>query len=997
MKFMSKKEKLQKAIAVSMMMTNIFCTPVWAAPVEGTPGANGAAIVQNDDISAGLNATYTADNGTAGGDAPAGGIGGAGGNGGSVTINDTVTGTIGGAIEITATGGDGAVGGIAKTDYTYDGPHGDSGAGGDSKVAVAVTGSGITTVNDITVTAKAGSGSTVYVYTINQSEGANGDEGGSAAAIGLQAAGSNTLVTITAADVTISAEGGNGGFGVSSYSNGGVGGMGGAAEAYGLKAATNSLDLAINDIQVTASGGKGGKGGNGGDNGNIGDGNAAGVGGKAAVWGIEAVNSDIGGIVNSISAAAVGGAGERGGASSSDGHRSRIELSHDMLSAEYKLAKKDQEREAILKTIPGGLARVDARDCETVLWYGGKFLEMLGYTEEQFIQELHSKCSYVHTDDRERAASLMRSISKTGEYTVAEFKFVTRSGEVRALTVTFCYVSGEDSWDGIPSIYSVGIDITEERREQERQRRALEDAYQSLHVANLAKSNFLSSMSHDIRTPMNAIIGMTAIARANLHEPEKVNGCLGKINVSSMHLLRLINEVLDMSKIESGKVDLVLEDVSLPDVVDNIVNICRPMMVEKQQEFKVNIFNVRNEHVITDGDRLQQVFMNLLSNAIKYTPEGGKISLTINELKSELPTKGNYEFIFTDNGIGMPDEYMQHVFEPFARAKDENISKIQGTGLGLAITQNIVQMMNGTIEVQSRHGAGSIFTVSVPLELQLKEEQEHKELSGLPVLVVDDELAVCESAAMLLQELGMRGSWVLSGAEAVERVVNAHERSDDFYAVILDWKMPDMDGLETVRVIRKRVGAKVPIIIISAYDYSNIEKEFIDAGADAFISKPLFKSKMLHVLQLFCDTCKDTCDGEAVPELHKELAGKRVLLVEDNELNREIAAELLGMQGLQVEAAENGKSAVELFVRSVPGYYDVVLMDIQMPVMDGYEATAAIRALPRQDAVRIPILALTANAFVTDAGKAKNAGMNDHITKPINLEVLFAALHKWLV
>ena len=317
---MSKKEKLQKAIAVSMMMTNIFCTPVWAAPVEGTPGANGAAIVQNDDISAGLNATYTADNGTAGGDAPAGGIGGAGGNGGSVTINDTVTGTIGGAIEITATGGDGAVGGIAKTDYTYDGPHGDSGAGGDSKVAVAVTGSGITTVNDITVTAKAGFGSTVYVYTINQSEGANGDKGGSAAAIGLQAAGSNTLVTITAADVTISAEGGNGGFGVSSYSNGGVGGMGGAAEAYGLKAATNSLDLAINDIQVTASGGKGGKGGNGGNDGNIGDGNAAGVGGKAAVWGIEAVNSDIGGIVNSISVAAVGGAGERGGASSSDGH-----------------------------------------------------------------------------------------------------------------------------------------------------------------------------------------------------------------------------------------------------------------------------------------------------------------------------------------------------------------------------------------------------------------------------------------------------------------------------------------------------------------------------------------------------------------------------------------------------------------------------------------------------------------------------------------------------
>ena len=676
------------------------------------------------------------------------------------------------------------------------------------------------------------------------------------------------------------------------------------------------------------------------------------------------------------------------------GHRSRIELSHDILSTEYKLAKKDKELEFILKTIPGGLARVDARDCETVLWYGGDFLKMLGYTAEQFKNELHSKCSYVHPDDRERAVSLMRSMTNTGEYNIAEFRFVTRSGGIKRLTLTFCYMSGEDSWDGIPSIYSVGIDITEDRMEQERQHKALEEAYQSLHVANLAKSNFLSSMSHDIRTPMNAIIGMTAIARANLHEPEKVNSCLGKINISSMHLLRLINEVLDMSKIESGKVDLVLEDVSLPDVVDNIVSICRPMMVDKQQEFKVNIFNVRNEHVITDGDRLQQVFMNLLSNAIKYTPEGGKISLTINELKSELPTKGNYEFVFTDNGIGMLDEYMQHIFEPFTRAKDESISKIQGTGLGMAITQNIVQMMNGTIEVQSRPGAGSIFTVSVPLELQLKEEQEHEELSGLPVLVVDDELAVCESATMLLQELGMRGSWVLSGAEAVERVVEAHERHDDFYAVILDWKMPDMDGLETVRVIRRRVGAKVPIIIISAYDYSNIEKEFIDAGADAFISKPLFKSKMLHVLQLFCDTYKDDCDGDIVPELHKELAGKRVLLVEDNELNREIAVELLEMQGLQVESAENGKLAVELFVRSAPGYYDVVLMDIQMPVMDGYMATKKIRNLEDSDLANIPIIALSANAFEEDRKASTDAGMNGHLEKPVNVSELLKMLCK---
>ena len=673
---------------------------------------------------------------------------------------------------------------------------------------------------------------------------------------------------------------------------------------------------------------------------------------------------------------------------------SRIELSHDMTSAEYKLAKKDVERDAILKTIPGGLVRLDARDCRTVLWYGGNFLEMLGYTAEQFKTELGSKCVYAHPEEMERAIELMRKVVETSEDAVAEFRIVCRSGEVKLLMLTFCFVSTEDSWDGIPSVYSVGIDITRERQEQARQQKALEDAYQSLHVANLAKSNFLSSMSHDIRTPMNAIIGMTAIAKANLFEPEKVSGCLNKINVSSRHLLRLINEVLDMSKIESGKVDLMLEDVSLPDVVDDIVSMCRPLMQDKQQAFKVNIFNVRNEHVITDGDRLRQVFTNLLSNAIKYTPEGGKISLTINELNSEIDSQGRYEFIFADNGIGMPEEYMQHIFEPFARANDESISKIQGTGLGLAITQNIVQMMNGTIEVQSRPGAGSTFTVTVPLALQMREEQEPEELAGLPVLVVDDELAVCKSATMLLQELGMSSSWVMSGAEAVERVVEAHQRQEDFYAVILDWKMPDMDGLETVKVIRRRVGSKVPIIIISAYDYSNIEKEFIDAGADAFISKPLFKSKMLHVLQLFCDAYK-TDAVETLPEQHIYLEGKRVLLVEDNELNSEIAVELLEMHGLTVETAENGLLAVERFKKSLPGYYDAVLMDIQMPVMDGYEATAAIRALPRPDAASVPILALTANAFVTDAGKAKNAGMNDHITKPINLEVLFASLRRW--
>ena len=385
----------------------------------------------------------------------------------------------------------------------------------------------------------------------------------------------------------------------------------------------------------------------------------------------------------------------------------------------------------------------------TVVWANDYFYSQTLYTKKEYEAIYRNSCRKYFAQYPEEYAKMAMAVEQALLKGKSGYECICRM-PLKDGSCSWIKVSGmfsDQKVNDIPVIYATFIDVTEAVEQKELQQQLekrsqeLQAALQAAEVANREKSDFLSRMSHDIRTPMNAIIGMTAIARANLHEPEKVNGCLGKINVSSMHLLRLINEVLDMSKIESGKVDLVLEDVSLPDVVDNIVSICRPMMVEKQQEFKVNIFNVRNEHVITDGDRLQQVFMNLLSNAIKYTPEGGKISLTINELKSELPTKGNYEFIFTDNGIGMPDEYMQHIFEPFARAKDESISKIQGTGLGLAITQNIVQMMNGTIEVQSRPGTGSIFTVSVPLELQLKEEQEHEELNGLPVLVVDDELA----------------------------------------------------------------------------------------------------------------------------------------------------------------------------------------------------------------------------------------------------------------
>lgn len=679
-----------------------------------------------------------------------------------------------------------------------------------------------------------------------------------------------------------------------------------------------------------------------------------------------------------------------------EGRRARLELSHDNYSMEYNLAKKDREKEAIVRTIPGGFARMDAEDMKKVLWYGGGFLEIIEYTKEQFESELHSRCDYIHPDDQERTLRVMEDSRKNGKDTSIEARIITRSGRTKILTVTFSFVNGEDSWDGIPSFYSVGIDMTSEREEQQRQRVALEEAYQAAHVASMAKTNFLSSMSHDIRTPMNAIMGMAAIAQSNIDSPEKIRDCLNKIGTSSRHLLSLINEVLDMSKIESGKIDLNPEKVNLPDMIQNITDICRPLVIEKKLEFQISIGQVRHENVVADGDRLQQILMNLLSNAIKYTLEQGRIILRINELYSPSPGKSQYEFICIDSGIGISEEFIPRIFEPFTRAEDPRISKLQGTGLGMTITENIVRMMNGSIDVQSEPGKGSRFTVSVPLELCLEKEEYGDELAGLPVLVVDDDRITCESAAALLDELGMRGHWVMSGREAVHLIVKAHEEKDDYFAVILDWKMPEMDGLETVRAIREKLDTDVPIIIVSAYDYSEIEDEFLQAGADAFITKPLFKSKMLQVLHVFLSS--DSGDERNVQEenIHTRMDCKKILLAEDNDMNREIAVELLQMQNILVDAVENGQRAVEAFEASAIGEYNAVLMDIQMPVMNGYDATTAIRSLNRYDAGTVPIIALTADAFTADVAKARSKGMNDHIAKPIEIKRLLDVLNKWM-
>ncbi len=541
-------------------------------------------------------------------------------------------------------------------------------------------------------------------------------------------------------------------------------------------------------------------------------------------------------------------------------------------------------------------------------------------------------------------------------------------------------------------------DITEAKKKQEEQQQALQAAYEAANHASAAKSSFLANMSHDIRTPMNGIIGMTAIAGAHLDDQERVADCLSKIMVASKHLLGLLNEVLDMSKIESGKIELQNEEFSLPDLVSDLITIAKPQIEAKRHEFFVSVRGIEHEEVIGDRQRLQQVFLNLLSNAVKYTPEGGKIQLTLSEKPFHRKNVGCYEIVFEDNGIGMSKAFLERLFEPFTRAEDERVAKIQGTGLGMTITRNIVQLMNGRIDVQSEPDQGTKFTVTVFLKLQEREEPvSYDQLIDLPILVVDDDEAACESTCLMLDDLGMLGEYVLCGEEAVKRVVARHEAENDFFAVILDWKMPGMDGMSVTREIRRQVGENVPIIIISAYDWSEIEVSARAAGANAFLSKPLFKSKMVYLFKEIIGNGNRLQNLSALKAVRKEdFSGKRALLVEDNELNAEIAGEILGMAGLEITYAKDGKEALDKMAKAEAGDYDIVFMDIQMPIMDGYEATRAIRSLPGDYPRRVPIIAMTANAFMGDVQASKAAGMDEHISKPLDLDHLYKVLEQWL-
>ncbi|WP_343209330.1 response regulator [Anaerolentibacter hominis] len=607
--------------------------------------------------------------------------------------------------------------------------------------------------------------------------------------------------------------------------------------------------------------------------------------------------------------------------------------------------------------------------------------------------------STVHPDFREEIRRrlapkiLSRTLNGDRQEVFLETKQMLLDGQYHWTSIQIIAVENPYSNEQIAILLSRHID--EQRYEEERQRQVLQSALDSAQAASLAKSQFLSNMSHDIRTPMNAIVGMTAIASAHVDEQERVRECLKKIGLSSQHLLSLINDILDMSKIESGKLSLREEPFHLAELIAEVGDLIRPQANAGKLELEIRLNLLGNERVIGDPLRIRQICLNILSNAVKYTPEGGKIIFDVYQKKTGRGQYRSYVFECRDNGIGMSAEFLEKLFQPFERAQDTTHSRTVGTGLGMAITKNIVDMMSGDIRVESEPGFGSSFTVTLPLKQQDGQKEEIPEKwIGVHSLIVDDDRQTCENAAALLRDMGLRAEFVTEGAAAVRLAAEAKNTPDPFELIIIDWKMPDLDGVEVTRRIRREVGTEVPVIILTAYDWEEIESEARNAGVTAFLSKPFYRTKICYLLSEL---------GEGAAPLQQQtvalkscFGGRHVLLVEDNLLNREIARTLIEEMGAEVEEACDGAEAVDKVSTSPEGYYDLILMDIQMPVMDGLEATKVIRSLKRQDAGTVPVIAMTANAFDEDVRAALSAGMTGHFAKPIDVYELEKLLERYL-
>lgn len=631
----------------------------------------------------------------------------------------------------------------------------------------------------------------------------------------------------------------------------------------------------------------------------------------------------------------------------------------------------------------------------TVLWANDYFYELIGYSKPEYESLFHNHVDEYYKDDPASVSLMAKIIMDAYERQEPGYEFEcpmhTKSGKTAWIRVTGRFT--DEVFEGVPVIYTIYTDITDLKELQnqlERQSEQLTFALAMAEEANRAKSDFLSQMSHDIRTPMNAIIGMTSIAEMHMDDTPKVRDCLKKISLSSQHLLGLINDVLDMSKIERGNIALRLENMSLPSVLENVVSIMQPIFKDRKQHFSIRLLHVQHEDYICDSLRLRQIFINVLSNASKFTPEDGTITFEIEELASDKPGYARLQFLCTDTGIGIQPEFLPHIFDAFSRERDSRVDKTEGSGLGMAITKKLTELMNGSIQAESRLGEGTTFRIELPIEITSPPTGRMNCLD-MKILVVDNDEISCEYLVQTLEELGADASWTVSGSDAAEKVLQAHLSGSDFDMVLLDWKMPEMDGMETARAIRRKVGSKIPILIASAYDWGDIEDEAIQAGINGFIQKPLFKSTLYNGIQHYIldvqihDGEKEMCS----------LEGKCILLAEDNSLNREIAAELLSCMGVSVETAEDGGVAVERFCQSDDGYYDMILMDIQMPNVNGYDAARQIRSMSRKDAKIVPIIALTAEAFAENVEMAIQAGMNSHLSKPFDVNSLNKEISKF--
>ena len=634
---------------------------------------------------------------------------------------------------------------------------------------------------------------------------------------------------------------------------------------------------------------------------------------------------------------------------------------------------------ALGNEVPEGMVRVG--------WYAG------GDTEKQ----KDSADAHVGSDRESVSGTWNESLARlqNGELTFGDILFYKYPIPLAIMFILLLFIIG----------VLIMLNIMKRTNEKKLQatHRKMKEALFIAEQASVAKGSFMSRMSHEIRTPLNAVIGYNTIARKELsaaqHDADhrrsdkKVLDCLIKSEMASRHLLTIINDVLDMSAIESGRIKVVHDRFDFKNLITSLTSIFYSQAKSKGVAFEVLFDTLTEEWFIGDSMRVNQILTNLLSNAIKFTSEGGEVTLLIRQPEAET-NAAHIHFEITDTGIGMEKEYLDHIWTPFEQADSSISRRFGGTGLGLSITKNLVDLMNGTISVVSEQGVGSTFSVDLTFErTEQPKVSSTYDFSGINALIVDDDVSTCDYVRLLFTRCGARCETVTSGKAAVEAFSDADGRDDRFTVCMVDWRMPRMDGIETVKQIRRIAGERIPIIIITAYDFSEIADAAKSAGVDMFVSKPLFQSSLFDLLANIC--------GKQAPvvvsrNIEYHFGGARVLLAEDNAMNMEVAKKILGSVHLTVDSVLNGRAAVSKFETAPPGTYKAILMDVQMPEMDGYEATRTIRASSHPEAGTIPIIAMTADAFAENVAQALAAGMNDHVSKPIDMPKLFGILNRYI-